>query len=71
MSIHRNGECDVRGAEKITLSLNEVVALTGIGEKELVELARKPNCQLIIYIGAKRMFKRRQLQEYLESNYSV
>ena len=69
MSIHR--ECDVRVAEKITLSLNEAVALTGIGEKKLVELARKPNCQFIVYVGAKRMFKRRQLQEYLESNYSV
>ena len=64
-------EFDVRIAEKITLSLKEAVALTGIGEKKLIQMSKIPRCSFVIYVGSKRMFKRRQLQEYLESNYSV
>ena len=64
-------EFDVRIAEKITLSLKEAVALTGIGEKKLIQMSKIPSCSFVIYVGSKRMFKRRQLQEYLESNYSV
>lgn len=64
-------ELDVRIAEKPTLSLNEAVAYTGIGEKKLIQLSRAPNCDFVVYVGAKRMFKRRRLVEFLESNYSV
>lgn len=64
-------ELDVRIAEKITLSLKEAVALTGIGEKKLIQMSKIPGCSFVIYVGSKRMFKRRQLQEYLKSNYSV
>lgn len=64
-------ELDVRIAEKPTLSLNEAVAYTGIGEKKLIQLSRAPNCDFVVYVGAKRMFKRRKLVEFLESNYSV
>jgi hypothetical protein len=71
MFYYRGQEYDVRIAEKPFLSLNEAIVLTGIGEKKLVHLSRIPNCNFILYVGAKRMFKRKQLQEYLESNYSV
>ena len=71
MYTYRNVEYDVRIAEKPFLSLNEAIVYTGRGEKKLVQLSRAPNCNFILYVGAKRKFKRRQLQEYLESNYSV
>lgn len=64
-------DMDVRIAEKPTLSLNEAVAYTGIGIKKMIQLSRAPNCDFIIYVGAKRMFKRRKLVEFLESNYSI
>ena len=66
-----NNVYDVRISEKPTLSLNEAVAYTGIGEKKLIQLSRAPNCDFIIYVGARRLFKRRKLVEFLESNYSV
>ena len=66
-----NNEYDVRISEKPTLSLNEAVAYTGIGEKKLIQLSRAPKCDFIIYVGARRLFKRRKLVEFLESNYSV
>ena len=71
MRTYNYREYDVRIAEKITLSLKEAVALTGIGEKKLIQMSKMPGCKFIIYVGSKRMFKRKQLQEYLESNYSV
>ena len=53
---------DVKVSEKITLSLKEAVALTGIGEKKLIQMSKMPDCTFIVYVGAKRMFKRRNLK---------
>ena len=62
---------EVKVSEKITLSLKEAVALTGIGEKKLIQMSKMPGCTFIVYVGAKRMFKRRKLEEYLEASFST
>ncbi len=68
---HDEREFDVRISEKITLTVFEAAALTGIGTKKLTKMADAPGCPFVIYIGSRRYFKRRKLEEYLESNYSV
>ena len=64
-------ELDVRICEKPTLSIYEASAYTGIGIRKLAKMASMPNCEFILYVGSKRMFKREKLVEYLESHYSV
>jgi excisionase family DNA binding protein len=68
---HDSREFDVRISEKITLTIFEAAALTGIGTKKLAKLADTPGCSFVLYVGAKRYFKRTKLQEFLESNYSI
>ena len=62
---------DVRISEKPTLSIYEASAYTGIGTKKLAKMAQMPNCEFVLYVGSKRMFKRQKLVEYLESHYSI
>ena len=62
---------DVRISEKPTLSVFEAAAYTGIGTQKLVNMAENPGCRFVLYVGQRRMFKRKLLEEYLETNYSV
>ena len=68
---HDNREFDVRISEKIILTVFEAAALTGIGTQKLARLADAPGCPFVLYVGTRRYFKRRKLEEYLESQYSV
>ena len=43
----------------------------GIGVCRLRMLAEKPNSNLIIWVGSKKMFKRKKLDEYLENSISI
>lgn len=51
--------------ERSLLTLNEASDYTGIGVNKLRHLALNTH-GLVIYIGAKKMFKRKKLDEYLE-----
>ena len=52
--------------QKMNLSLEEAVAYTGIGKTKLRELSDKESCPFVLWNGAKRLFKRKKLEEYLE-----
>lgn len=57
--------------ERALLTINEASDYTGIGVSKLRLLASKKNSKLIIYVGSKKMFKRKKLDEYLENAISV
>ncbi len=57
--------------ERTLLTINEASDYTGIGVSKLRLLASKRNSKLIVYVGAKKMFKRKKLDEYLDDAISV
>lgn len=57
--------------EKCTLTVEEATAYTGIGKHKLCELSDEPNCQFVLWVGSKRLFKRKKLDEFLEKSQSV
>lgn len=56
--------------EKVTLSLEEATVFTGLGRDKLIELADDPDCDFIIWVGRKRLYKRKKLEEFIEKAYS-
>ena len=68
---HDNREFDVRVSEKPTLSIYEAAAYTGIGIQKLIELSKMPDVDIVIFVGTKRLFKRKKLEEFLETHQSV
>jgi excisionase family DNA binding protein len=62
---------EVRICEKPTITLYEAAAYTGIGVNKLRRLANKPGTNFVFVVGTKRMFKRKQFEEYLESQHSI
>ena len=57
--------------EKSNLTLEEAAAYSGIGIHKLRELSDKEDCEFVLWIGTKRLLKRRTLDEYIERAYSI
>lgn len=57
--------------EKSNLTIEEAAAYSGIGRNKLRELTENENCQFVLWIGTKRLVKRRKLDEYIENAYSI
>lgn len=57
--------------EKPTLTLEEAAALTNIGINRLRNMSNEDDCDFVIWVGSKRLFKRRKLEEFLETQYSL
>ena len=53
------------------LTLEEAGAYTGIGVHKLRNMCDQEGCKFVIWVGAKRMIKRKQLDEFLDNSYSL
>ncbi len=65
------GHLDVRICEKVILTLNEASAYSGVGTNKLALLSREPGCKFVLYIGKKRYYKRKELEEFLLKSNSI
>ena len=57
--------------EKSNLTLEEAAAYSGVGINKLCSLSDHEHCQFVLWIGSKRLIKRRRLDEYLDKAYSI
>ena len=57
--------------EKSNLSLKEAAAYSGIGVNKLYELINEKNCRFVLWVGNKRLIKRRLFDQYIEQEYSI
>lgn len=62
-----DGEMAVPVWYKLTLTLEEAAAYSGVGIKKLRELSSEDN-DFVMYINSKRVINRRKLEKYLETN---
>ena len=62
---------DVPIWEKSNLTLEEAAAYSGIGINKLRSLSDHEQCQFVLWVGSKRLIKRRKLDEYTERMYSL
>ena len=57
--------------EKSNLTLEEAAVYSGIGINKLRKMTDREDCTFVLWIGAKRLIKRRKLDEYVEKAYSI
>lgn len=57
--------------EKVNLSLEEASAYSGIGINKLREMTNAKDCKFVLWVGNKRLIKRRQFEEFIAKSYSV
>lgn len=57
--------------EKSNLTLEEAAAYYNIGVNKLRELTDPCDCKFVLWVGNKRLIKRRQFDIYLSQNFSI
>lgn len=62
---------DIPFWEKATMTLDEASAYSSIGVNKLREITDDEKCSFVLYVGTKRLVKRKLFENYLESTYSI
>lgn len=57
--------------ERTTLTILEAVAYTGIGRDKLREITDNEDCDFVLWVGNKRLLKRKKLEAFIEKEYSI
>ncbi len=57
--------------EKSNLTLEEAAAYSNIGICKLRSLTDDDNCKFVLWVGNKRLIKRRKLDEYIDKAFSI
>lgn len=57
--------------QKMNLTLSEASQYFGIGVNKLREISDQDNCGFVLWVGNKRLIKRKKLEDYLNKLYSI
>lgn len=52
--------------EKINLTIEEAAVYSNIGINRIDKMTRQTNCPFVLYIGRKKLIKRKEFEKYLE-----
>ena len=50
---------------KVTLTIREAAEYSNIGIYKIDSLLRTPNCPFVLYVGTKKLVKRKEFEEFL------
>ena len=56
---------------KLNLSVTEASLSANISTTKIYEMTEKPDCPFVIWIGNRRIIKRKAFEEYLARQYSI
>ena len=57
--------------QKSNLSLEEAAAYSGIGVNKLRDITNDKSCKFVLWVGNKRLIKRRLFDLFIEHAYSI
>ena len=57
--------------EKSNLTIEEAAIYSNIGEHKLREITDDPKCKFVLWVGRKRLIKRKLFDEYIEKEFSI
>ena len=56
---------------KLNLTIDEAAAYSNIGIHKLYDLTEAEDCPFVLWIGSRRLIKRKTFDEYIEKMYSI
>ena len=57
--------------EKLILTTEEAAEYSNIGIHKLYEMVNQPNCPFVLFIGKKRVIKRKEFEKYVEKTNQI
>ena len=56
---------------KMLLSIREAAEYSNIGINKIDELLKQPNCPVVLYVGTKKLVKRRAFEAFIEGRVAI
>lgn len=56
---------------KLTLTIREAAEYSNIGINKIDTLLRMPNCPFVLFVGTKKLVKRREFEEFISSKLTI
>ena len=57
--------------EKSSLTIDEASVYSGIGRDKLREMTDREDCPFVLWIGSKRLIRRKRFDDYLDKAFSI
>lgn len=51
---------------KMTLTIKEAAEYSNIGINKIEKMLREPNCPFVLYVGTKKLVKRKEFEEFIQ-----
>ena len=55
-------------SQKIALTIPEAAAYSNIGINKISQMLRQPNCPFVLYVGTKKLVKRKEFEEFISKS---
>ena len=56
---------------KLNLTKQEAAAYSNIGINRIEELLKQPNCNFVLYVGNKKLAKRKEFEQYISKSLEI
>ena len=56
---------------KMLLSIREAAEYSNIGINKIDSMLRMPHCPFVLYVGTKKLVKRKEFEEYISRQISI
>lgn len=56
---------------KMLLSIREAAEYSNIGINKIDELLKQPNCPFVLFVGTKKLVKRKAFEAYIEGKVAI
>lgn len=57
--------------EKLALTIREAAEYSNIRINKIDEMLRRPNCPFVIFVGKKKLVKRKEFEEFISSKLTI
>lgn len=57
--------------EKLALTIREAAEYSNIGINKIDDMLRKPNCPFVLFVGKKKLVKRKEFEEFISSRLTI
>ncbi len=56
---------------KMTLTIREAAEYSNIGINKIDSMLRTPNCPFVLFVGSKKLVKRKEFEEYISRKLTI
>lgn len=69
--MEKQEKCVIPVWEKALLTKEEAAVYSHIGINKLDEMLKLPNCSFVLFVGKKKLIKRKEFEKFLNENVQI